>query len=268
VALQERFFTMLQHAWKLPLLEQLERSDPFQFPRGVSHDVDWGYFDSREEAELFLRPTNSVAYNNDNTRNSTINSCSRVQPYDYAAMFFLQRLAKEGKLKVVTDLAGRSGLKYTSYRKYIDFPGDFVWQIVGHQTGRLDQERLCLMNNGILRFYENAEDTEPCSALICSGALPYLDMPFEQKLGSLPTKPPVVVLNEVSASEKAGFYMVESFGASRVLHKVMALTEIEQVRKSLGYKLVSRWDIPERSFVLGTLNDAQTVQMIGEVWSL
>jgi putative methyltransferase (TIGR04325 family) len=259
---------MLQHAWKLPLLDLLTHPEQVEIAPSISEDTHWGYFDSREEAEAALRPRKVIAHEHDNAGFNSLDSFLSVHSFDYPAMFFLQKLAKEGKLKAVTDLVGQLGPKYTSYRKYVDFPNDFVWQIVGRSALRLDCERLSLTNGAALRFHEHVEDTKPCSVLICSGVLPYLDTPFEQILQNLPAKPPMIILNEVSVAEKAGFYMLETLGGSQVLHKAMALPEIEQIRKNLGYKLVSRWDIPERSFILGSLNGSETVQMIGEAWSL
>ncbi|GLS20094.1 hypothetical protein GCM10007874_31110 [Labrys miyagiensis] len=260
---------MLQHAWKLPLLDRLMHSDPAEIAYSASEDLHWGYFDSREEAETALRPgKNVIAHENDNTDSINIDSGLSAHSFDYPAMFFLQKLVKKGKLRTITDLVGRSGSKYICYRKYIDFPSDLIWQIVARPALRLDREQLSLTNGGTLRFHESVEDTKPCNALICSGTLPYLDIPFEQLLRNLPAMPAVIIINEVSVAEKAGFYMLETLGSSQILHKAMALPEIEQIRKNLGYRLVSRWDIPERSFVLGSLNGSATVKMIGEAWSL
>lgn len=251
------------------MLDRLTHSDPAEIVHSASGDIHWGYFDSREEAETTLRRRkNLITHQNDNTGSINIDSSLSAHSFDYPAMFFLQKLVKKGKLRTVTDLAGQSGPKYICYRKYIDFPSDLVWQIVGRPASQLDREQLSLTNVGTLRFHESVEDTKPCSALICSGTLPYLDIPLEQLLRNLPAMPAVIILNEVPVAEKAGFYMLETLGRSQILHKAMALPEFEQIRKTFGYRLVSRWDIPERSFVLGSLNGSETVKMIGETWSL
>lgn len=265
---RERYIAVLQPAWKLPLSSQLGHSGQTGVSFDLADEAPWAYFDSRKKAEAFLRSAENVTRNNDNTQKTNIDSFSRVHAFDYPIMFFLQKLAKEGKLETVTDLAAHLGLKYTSYRKYIDFQDDFVWQIAGGPALHGDDQHLNLTNRSSMRFFDNVEDTEPCSALICSGILPYLGLSLEQMICSLPERPPVILLNEISISQKAGFYLLAPFGTRQTLHKVMTLPEVEQVRRNLGYTSITRWGIPERPFTFGALKGDHTSQMVGEAWCL
>jgi len=258
---------MLQRVWKLPLLDQLIHSDRIQIAHSPDDEVQWGYFDSHEEAKTALRPNSGLPHQNDNIEPGDGRAISQVSSFDYPVMFFLQKLSMEGKLKIVTDLPGGSRLKYAGYRTYVDFPDDLIWQVVERGTSH-HNSRHPASGHGALRFHDDIAGTKPCSALICCGGLPHLNVPFERILRGFRTRPPMVILNEVFVARKAGLYMLETVGGRQMLHRALALPELERLREDLGYKLLSRWDIPERTLVLDPSKGSEAVQMMGEAWSI
>jgi len=259
---------VLGYVWRLPVLKQLRRSGRLNQLLRLGYDAHWGHFSSRKDAESFLRPSRKITYNNEDIAQINIESFSQTHLFDWPVMFFLQRLANEGKLSVVTDLGGHVGVKYLAFRPHMNFPQDLVWQVVDTPAICKEGRRRQSADTQALRFHEKAEDTQPCSVLICSGVLPYLDMPLEQAVRDLPAPPRTIILNKVAVTQGEGFYTLESFGGpGRMPFKITTVAEIERIRKRLGYKLLSHWDIPHRAFKVASAKGTHAVHMVGQAWS-
>jgi putative methyltransferase (TIGR04325 family) len=166
----------------------------------------------------------------------------------------------------VTDFGGHLGVKYHAYRPLLDLPDDLRWQVVDVPAVCREGRRR-VGGKGPLTFHEDAKASAPCDVLICSGVLQYVEMPVDTIVDQLPSKPPAILLNKVAVTEGDSFFTLETFGTGRMPYRVASSSELTKARERLGYKLLSRWEIPHRAFTVSAARGRHSVKMIGEAWS-
>jgi putative methyltransferase (TIGR04325 family) len=257
----------LRNVWNCPGLKQLRRSGRLNSLLHVGYGAYWGRFDSRDGALAFLRPSQRLSYDNDDVVEVNLDVFLEIHLFDWPVMFFLQTQLRQEKIRTLTDFGGHVGVKYYAYRSLMGLPDNFQWQVVDVPAVCREGRLRLLKDDETLSFFEKIEDTRPCDALLCSGALQYADLTLQEIVARLPSRPTMIILNKIAVAGGEGFYTLESFGWGRMPYRIVAQAELDQAREELGYNLVFRWDIPYRHFEVPSAQGMDQVDMIGEVWS-
>jgi putative methyltransferase (TIGR04325 family) len=226
-----------------------------------------GRFDSREEALLSAPSATRSTWDDDALVHGGIGTFSSIHVFDWPVIYYLQQLAKDGRLNAVTDFGGHIGVKYRAYREVIDFPEEMRWQVVEVPAVIREARRRVSQEDQRLGFFERIEETEACDVLLCSGSLQYASLTLEQLVTRMPKRPGTIILNKVPVSKKAAFFTVERYIKS-LAYRIFGPDELEEERKRLGYTLAAQWTIPHRDIVVLHSKGAELVEMVGETWTI
>jgi len=226
-----------------------------------------GKFDSREAALLSAPSAMRSTWDDDALVHGGIATFSSIHVFDWPVIYYLQQLAKDGRLQVVTDFGGHVGVKYRAYRQVIDFPEEMRWQVVEVPAVIREAQRRLPGEEHCLRFFERLEETEASDVLLCSGSLQYAGFTVEQLVSRMPKRPGTIILNKVPVSKKDAFFTVERYIKS-LAYRVYGPDELEQDRTRMGYKLAARWTIPHRDIAVLHSKGVELVEMVGETWTL
>ena len=252
--------------WRIPGLKQLRRSGWLNHKLRLGYGAYWGAFPSREDAVRFLRPSRLATADNEDMAVMNVEAFSTVHSFDWPIMFFMMDFKRRGRLTTVTDLGGHLGVKYHAFRKFLALPKDTSWQVVDVPAVCKEGRRRQRSGETSLQYFEDPEKTAPCDVLLCSGVLQYLDYSLVEAVARLPSRPRLILLNKVAISRDSAFYTLESLGRSRIPYHVTTIADLDRARDALGYRLLSRWSIPDRIFEAATANGKQSIESIGEVW--
>lgn len=195
-----------------------------------------------------------------------VEAFSTVHSFDWPVMFFMMDLKRRGRLTTVTDLGGHLGVKYHAFRKFLDLPKDTSWQVVDVPAVCKEGRRRQRSGETSLQYFEDSEKTAPCDVLLCSGVLQYLDYSLAEAVARLPSRPRLILLNKVAISKGSAFYTLESLGRARIPYHVTTIADLDRAREALGYRLLSRWSIPDRTAEAATAKGKQLIESIGEAW--
>jgi len=229
----------------------------------------WGQFPTYKEAYNFLPPRRRVVYDEDRVVPISLESFLLVHLFDWPILFHLQGLIHDKNLRRITDFGGHIGVKYRAFRDILVFPDDLRWQVIDVPALRREGERLAREDNlPALQFYAQPEDTEPCDVLLCSGVLQYSDISLEALVRRLPRLPPLILINKVAVSDAGPYYTLEDFGPGRMVYRVFGVSELEDIRKALGYDKIADWTVPYRDLVIHGPQGDVVAPMIGEAWHL
>ncbi|MET0547016.1 MAG: methyltransferase, TIGR04325 family [Caulobacterales bacterium] len=253
--------------WKLPVLKQLRQCGWLNEKLRLGFGPYWGMFPSRGEAEQFLRPDRRASPDDDELAEMNADIFSTVHPFDWPMLFFLGQMQKRERLKTITDFGGHVGVKYHAYKTQMAFPPDFLWQVVDIPAVCKAGRRRQGDDKTNLVYHENLKDTAPCDVLICSGVVQYLDHSLSDVIKRLPQRAGMVLLNKVAVTEGPAFYTLESLGFVRVPYLVTTIPALDAIREEHGYRLLARWEIPDRVFTIAHQRGHRNMRMIGEAWS-
>jgi hypothetical protein len=68
----------------------------------------------------------------------------------------------------------------------------------------------------------------------------------------------------VALSKGSAFYTLESLGRGRIPCQVTTIADLDRARDALGYRLLSRWSIPDRTTEAPTAKSKQLIESIGD----
>jgi len=253
--------------WRIPGLKQVRRSGWLNHKLLLGFGAYWGAFARREDAVRFLRPSRLATADNEDMAVMNVEAFSTVHSFDWPVMFFLADFKRRGWLNTVTDLGGHLGVKYHAFRKFLDLPKDTSWQVVDVPAVCKEGRRRQASGETSLQYFEDPEKTAPCDVLLCSGVLQYLDYSLVEAVGRLPSRPSLILLNKVAISRDSAFYTLESLGRTRIPYHVTTIADLDRAREALGYRLLSRWSIPDRTAEAATAKGKQSIESIGEAWT-
>lgn len=256
----------MANIWSIPGLKQARRSLLLNDLLRIGYGRHWGCFETKDAAIAFLAGRPRAEYDDDEIVQVNLESFKQVHAFDWPVMFFIERLIKEGALSAVTDFGGHVGVKYYAYRDHLTYPADMLWQVV-------DVPAVCREGDSqrpewasALSFHATVEATAPSELLLCSGSLQYADLSLEQIISRMARAPRAIILNKVALARNGGFFTLESFGRGRMPYRVFGESELAECRRSLGYALQARWDIPHRTFVVRSRHVSRHVDVVGEAW--
>jgi putative methyltransferase (TIGR04325 family) len=248
-----------------PLLRLLRRSGALNTLLLRGEGDLWGRFPTRDEAIRFLRPAQRLTYDDPQLASINVSHFSNIHAFDWPILFFLQRALSQDRVRRLTDFGGHVGVKFVAFRSMLEFPDEFVWQVVDVAAICAEGRRRLREAPVPLAFYERLEDA-PCDVLLCSGSLQYADKTPSEVVASLPEPPSMVLLNKLPITDGPGFYTLDAIGTGRVPYRVYSASEDGLGLERLGYERMARWIAPHPHNVVRHQRGQQKISMIGEVW--
>lgn len=208
----------------------------------------YGVFESFDEARRWLPPSREFDEPALQTEYERVRM-HRLYSYDYPVLFWLADAFSRGA-RSVYDLGGSVGVHFHAYRKVLRYPDPLRWQVcevpavctIGREIARRE-------DTPALQFTEALDPARIDSDIWLScGALQYIEGGRPAQLLAKAAKMPGhILLNKMPLYRGADFVTAQNLGAGSfapyyVYNDADVIDEIEQA----GYRLVDRWDVPER----------------------
>ncbi len=226
----------------------LERSYRRRFAHhGNDFNAYYGVFPTFAAALAHAPTTRPVGY--DNAEGAALYAARTryILACDYPALFWLERLFREGA-RSVFDLGGHIGIKYYAFRRYLDYPSELRWTVcelpmivaAGAAWARdHDAEHQ-------IGFTEKREDANAQDVLFASGSLQYLDYTLIELLDRLAVPPRHILVNVLPLHPQKSFFTVQNMGTHYCAYRIQAMGEFMDELKRRGYETRDHWDQPDR----------------------
>lgn len=175
----------------------------------------------------------------------------RLELWDWPVLYWLQRLAPE--VRCLLDVGGHQGTKFRAFRNHLAFDRGLQW-VVYDVPAVVCAGRARCARDGLtgLSFIDDLTAAPEVDAVLASGVLQYLDVPFDELLGRLPRLPRHLILNKVATRPGPTVVTLENFGCAEVPYHIRNYTEFVSSLDALGYDLVDQWEIPQLAHVIQT----------------
>lgn len=177
----------------------------------------------------------------------------RIFAYDYPVLHWLHRAIDEGARRV-TDIGGSVGVHYIAYRRYLDYPASLGWQVLEVPAmARLGRALADKAGLDALSFSSTlaAGDT-PADIWLAEGSIHYLEQGRpDTLLARARFRPRHLLLNKLPLYDGEDFVSTQNLGCGLFApHHVYNRQGFIDGIEAAGYRLIDRWDVPERSFFL------------------
>jgi len=212
----------------------------------------YGVFDDFEDARRALPPSREFDQRALTEEYETVR-CHRIFNYDYPVLYWLQKAFRQGARSVL-DLGGSVGVHYFGYRRLLDYPAQLRWTVS-------EVPEVCEVGRGIaareqVAALEFSDTLDPvridADIWLSCGALQYIEhgQP-ERLLATCARRPGHIIFNKLPLYAGEDFVTAQnvgerSYAPTYVYNDARFIAAVERV----GYRLVDRWDVQERSFYL------------------
>lgn len=212
-----------------------------------------GAFSSRETALASLPVAARAAYDQDDVADVSYEAMTRVLPWDYPVLFWLQLcLAQQDRLKLL-DAGGHLGTKFTGFGDHLD-TGRIDWTVwdlpaiiraarTWQAEDRLPAE---------LAFVDAPAEAGPVDLLLASGLMQYLDRPLADLIAEMAAPPRWILLNKVAVRTGETLVTLERIGPAQVPYQIRSEAGWTAELAALGYEIRDSWDIPGLSHRINT----------------
>jgi putative methyltransferase (TIGR04325 family) len=247
----------------VPGVQRFRRWRHERYFAGPGYAAYRGVFSSFDEARASAPASKPLGFDNEGFVQKYSDRSSRVFPYDYPMLYWLQRLFAD--TRVIFDWGGHLGVHYYGYSKYLTYPAGFQWivcevpRIVAAGTEQARAGR-----DTIVRFTTNPRDADGADILMAAGSLQYIETPtLPGLLMSLTRRPSHLLLNKLPLYPGDDFVTLQNGGASFVPLRVWNRESFIGSLSSLGYELVDEWLVPERPLLLPTFPERSFSEFTG-----
>jgi putative methyltransferase (TIGR04325 family) len=218
--------------------------DEARFIANTDQNLFRGVFDSFNAAQASAPMDKPVGYDNPESAAMYLNHM-QADPYDYPALFWLDRLLRDGA-RSVFDVGGHVGIKYYAFKNYLNYVKDLQWTVcdvpaVVERGRKIAAKRA---PEGQLRFTTEYADVLGTDILFASGAIQYLPMSLESWLGPLAKKPRWILLNTSAIHPHHSFFTLNSIGNAYCPYRVTSEAHLAQQMQALNYKAIDAWKTP------------------------
>ncbi len=208
-----------------------------------------GVFANLEEARWVAARRTYATHNHPKFIELEFELSRRLRASDYAALYWLLRIAaKQHDLKVF-DFGGNAGNLYYIYSEYLkDVVQNLAWTVFDlpvlvEEGCRIAAERKAKD----LRFINRIPDPFDANVLLVSAALHYWETSIGCFMHQFNTPPEHVILNRTHVHEdQPSFITVQRTGAYAVPCIVRNASELVSSFVAAGYVLVDQWLAPEQ----------------------
>jgi putative methyltransferase (TIGR04325 family) len=216
---------------------------------GIHRSRFRGVYPTYEQAMASVRRGSLAGYDHDAVVPVCYEAMCNVTPWDYPILFWLQRLAPD--IKCLVDAGGHMGTKYRAFRNHLSDLDRVHWVVYDVPAMiRAGREQARIDGLSRLSFVESLSDAPPADAVLASGLLQYLDIPFPDLLGQLRQRPRHLLLNKVATRDGQSIVTLERVGPSEAPYQIRNRAKFEDTLRALGYHVVDQWVIPEFSHVI------------------
>jgi putative methyltransferase (TIGR04325 family) len=216
-----------------------------------------GAFASYERALADVYPGLLQGYDDESAVDVCCAEMCAITPADEPVIEIFEQLLSG--IGVVLDAGGHIGAKYRAFRERLALEQKALTWIVWDTPTMIEEgaRRAAAEGLGQLSFIGKLSEAPRADAVLCSGLLQYLDIPFEEMIAQLPAKPPHLILNKVAAWDGASVFMLERIGNAEVPYHVRNLGQFLETLDTMGYEVLKEWTIPNLSHVIEGLADRQ-----------
>lgn len=210
-----------------------------------------GAFPDRDSAMASLPAARLNSYDHADVAPVNFQSMCQTRLWDYPVMFWLDKLHAPGMR--VLDAGGHFGTKYIAFRSRLrldevfwtvyDLPETVLAARAAQAKGDVPSE---------VRFVDDLRNAGEVDMLLASGLLQYLDIPFLEFLGRLPTRPAHILLNKVATRDGPSVTTLELIGPARVPYQIRRRGGFEADLAAAGYSIRDSWEIATLGHVIDT----------------
>jgi putative methyltransferase (TIGR04325 family) len=217
------------------------------FAANLDSNLFRGVFATFEEAERSAPRTLPLGYDHPGPAGMYQERARKAYPTDYPVLFWLQRVLREGSLRVF-DLGGHTGVSYYAYRRYLDYPEALRWQVQDVPAVVQEGRSIAAKNDhsGHLSFTDRFEEVEGADVLVALGSLQYLPETLAERVRNLRTPPRHLILNLIPLHEEHSYFTLQSIGTAFCPYRVTSFAEFRSAYEKLGYETVDTWENPEK----------------------
>ena len=228
------------------LLEQYYRRRFFR-SRGWQN-LHYGVFNSFAEAREEARRHHVTAhYELDHAE--WLQSHLHLRLHDYPVLFWLEKLLTSTHR--IVDLGGSVGVSYYSYSNRLAMAAGLEWLVlelpeVVARGREIAKERHAFS----LRFADSFDGIDGGGALLCAGALQFIEEPLPQLLQRCKTPPVHLLINRIPMRAASGYVTLQNTGQAIAPSHVFCRADFLGALTQLGYVLEDEWDCLENSLPL------------------
>jgi putative methyltransferase (TIGR04325 family) len=182
-------------------------------------------------------------YDNDPSAQRLAEERSRIRPFDYPIMFWLQQLLGAGRL--LFDFGGNVGISYFAYRRYLSYPQQLSWLVYDlPAVAALGREIAARESAPGLSFTTSLQQLGAADILLAAGSLQFIDDPFAL-LDSVGAMPRHVLLNKLPVYERPAAVTLHNLGTAVCPYHLFNREQFVKSFEARGYQRVDEWQSPD-----------------------
>ncbi|MBV9103848.1 MAG: methyltransferase, TIGR04325 family [Candidatus Eremiobacteraeota bacterium] len=239
---------LARHAGRIPLLRHVaSHAYGRYFDRaGGRVRMFHGIYPDFPNARAHVPPRRLVGYDNEPSASRVLDEWLQIWPYDYPVLYWLTRLLPE--CRSVFDWGGNVGLKYFSYRRYLEIPPTTAWWVSDVpavvRLGRAVASREG--NPRSLQFTTGLEALETADLLFASGSIQFIENPFAA-LAAHRDLPRHAIFSKVPVTDRPAAVTLHNMGSAVCPYHLFNRETLLRNLEGLGYRLVDAWTSPDCS---------------------
>lgn len=225
---------------------QAERVARKRFIENRDENLFFGRHQTWDEACAAAAAFGTTGYDNEASA-SLYDFRTRIDTYDYPALYWLMRSRSEGH-RSVGDLGGSIGIKFVAFRDVISSWPDLTWTVhdVPAAIARGRALAAARGNGEALRFADHFDDLQGIDVLYASGVLQYLPKPLGELLKNWANLPKRIIINTAPIHPTEAFFTVNSLGTAFAPYRVQTQADLVRGLNPLGYRLRETWINPDK----------------------
>jgi putative methyltransferase (TIGR04325 family) len=221
------------------------------FAAGHFSGVCRGVYRSFADATAAAPQTRAVGYDHDAAGALYHERLDRVYPGDYPMLFWLEQAFNAGATRVF-DLGGHVGISYYAYEGYLRYPAALQWRVLDTPAVAKAGREIAAKRDTrkALSFVDDMTDAASADVLFTAGCLQYLEDSLAQRLSSLSTRPPIVLINLVPMHGQHDYWTVQSIDTAFCAYHVQRTRDFFAAMSGLGYELIDQWENAEKRCIV------------------
>ena len=249
MVLMDREHRLLDRMTNLPgmrswLAARYER----RFASNTDQNLFRGVFETYEQAMASAPESRPIGYDHPEPAAMYRQRMKELYATDYPVLFWLEKWFGSGGHRLF-ELGGHVGVSYYSYQKVLSFPPDLQWTI--HDVPTVMERGRALASHvdglGKLHFAPDFSQAAEADILLAMGVLQYLPETLAERLRSLRSLPPVLLINLTPLHPEATYFTLQSIGTAFCPYRIEREGNFVASLEQLGYELRDAWINPDKS---------------------
>jgi putative methyltransferase (TIGR04325 family) len=215
------------------------QAEGVQLYRGVYRDF--------EEARAAAPRTKPLGYDHPGPASLYRDRMERPEARDYPVLFWLREELLNGA-RSVFDLGGHVGVKFSSYRRHLDYPPDLRWTVCDVEA--VVTEGRAVQQDPRIAFMTQVGEMDGVDVLLALGSLQYLEPRLGDVLASLRNPPRAIILNGLPLHRSVDIVTLQSIGVAYCPYRVFGRERLAGEIEANGYRLADEWGCPGKSCLI------------------